>query len=173
MDKYVQIGQMKKTHGAQGEIKADISEDFLEDFANSDVVFINVQGKPVPFFIESLRDVGDILIKLEDVDSPNDAKPLVAQAIFLRETDLVHFQKNKTTIDVHSFRHFVGYTVVDSEIGAVGVIQSVETYPQQELAVVVYLEREVLIPLNRQIIFEIDEKSKTLRVNLPEGLLDL
>lgn len=173
MEKYIQIGHTKKTHGAQGELKVEVEEDFLDDFAEADVVFINVQGKPVPFFIENLRVAGELLLKLENIDSPNEAKPLVAQPLFVRPGDLVHYKKSVATASVHSFRLFVGYRLIDAVVGDIGEIKSVEEFPQQELAVVEYNGNEVLIPMHRQMLEEIDEKSKTLRVNLPEGLLEL
>ena len=62
-DKLIGVGFTKKAHGAQGELKITLKDEYFDDFVNADVVFINVQGKPLPFFIESLREAGDILLK--------------------------------------------------------------------------------------------------------------
>jgi 16S rRNA processing protein RimM len=45
--------------------------------------------------------------------------------------------------------------------------------PQQEIAVVVYQNKEVLIPLNEKLIVSIDEDKKVILMDLPEGLLTL
>jgi 16S rRNA processing protein RimM len=44
--------------------------------------------------------------------------------------------------------------------------------PQQEMAFLDYRGREVLIPLNEQLIISIDETQKHILMDLPEGLLD-
>ncbi|MEM6699798.1 MAG: hypothetical protein AAF599_15455 [Bacteroidota bacterium] len=55
----------------------------------------------------------------------------------------------------------------------IGVIEEVIEMPQQEMAVINYKDKEVLIPMNEDFILEILEEEKILKVELPEGLLDL
>ena len=63
--------------------------------------------------------------------------------------------------------------MIDKEVGEVGVIEEILDMPQQEMTLIRYKKREVLIPLNEELILEIDEKKKQVMVDLPEGLLDL
>ncbi len=169
-DKLIGVGFTKKTHGSQGELKITLKDEYFDDFVNSDVVFINVQGKPLPFFIENLREAGDILLKIEDVDSPSDAKDLTSKELFLREKDIKITKKEG---EVLTFELMVGYEIFDEETGLIGKIESVEAMPQQHLAIVGYLGREVFIPLHPQMVVSLDEKAKQLVLRLPEGLLDL
>ena len=169
-DKLIGVGFTKKTHGAQGELKITVKEEYFDDFANTDVVFINMQGKPLPFFIENLRDAGEILLKLEDVDSPADAKNLTSKELFLREKDIKII---KQAGEVLTFELLVGYELFDEIAGSIGKIESVESLPQQHLAIVEYQGREVFIPLHPQMVVKLDEKAKKIVLRLPDGLLEL
>lgn len=169
-DKLIGVGFTKKTHGSQGELKITVKDEYLEDFVNADVVFINVQGKPLPFFIENLRDAGDILLKIEDVDSPADAKNLTSKELFLREKDI---KIQKKAGEILTFELMVGYELLDEETGSIGIIEAVESLPHQHLAIVNYQDREVFIPLHPEIVVALDEKAKKITLRLPEGLLEL
>lgn len=169
-DKLISVGFTKKAHGSQGELKVSLKDEYFDDFVNADVVFMNVQGKPLPFFIENLREAGDILLKIEDVDTPADAKELTAKELFLREKDI---QVQKKAGEVLTFELLVGYDLHDIQLGFIGKIESVETLPHQHLAIVEFQGKEVLIPLHTQIVAELDENSKKIVLRLPEGLLEL
>lgn len=67
---------------------------------------------------------------------------------------------------------FEGYTIYDSE-NLIGSIESIEYMPQQIIAWVNYHSKLIAIPLAEGLIHETDHKSKTLYMNLPQGILDL
>lgn len=169
-DKLIGIGFTKKTHGSQGELKVSVKDEYFDDFVNAEVVFINVQGKPLPFFIENLREAGDILLKIEDVDSPGDAKDLTGKELFLREKDI---QITKKSGEVLTFELMVGFELFEETAGLIGKIEAVETLPHQHLAILEHDGREVFIPLHPQMVVSLDEKNKQLVLRLPDGLLDL
>ena len=52
-------------------------------------------------------------------------------------------------------------------------IIEIHEYPQQFVAVVPYQFKEIMFPLNDDPIIEIDEANGILKVDLPEGLIDL
>jgi 16S rRNA processing protein RimM len=66
-----------------------------------------------------------------------------------------------------------GFIVHDKTAGELGEIIEIHEYPQQFIAVVPYKFNEVLFPLNDDLILEIDEENEIVRVDLPEGLIDL
>jgi 16S rRNA processing protein RimM len=169
-DKLVSVGFTKKTHGAQGELKITLKDEYFNDFVNSDVVFMNVQGKPLPFFIENLRDAGDILLKIEDVDSSTKAKDLTSKELFLREQDIKLFKEETGVV---TFERLVGFDLLDEQLGFIGKIAEVEVLPQQYLAIVTYKESEIFVPLHANLMVALDEKKQTIMLRLPDGLLDL
>jgi hypothetical protein len=85
---FISIGYTKKTHGAAGELKVIIEDRFLDTVLEKGVVFVGVQGKPVPYFLETVRESGDLLLKFEGIDTPDQAKALNSCTLYLREADL-------------------------------------------------------------------------------------
>ena len=66
-----------------------------------------------------------------------------------------------------------GFLVIDESKGELGEIVEIHEYPQQFVATVPHQFREILFPLNEDLITEIDQENGILRVNLPEGLIDV
>ena len=53
------------------------------------------------------------------------------------------------------------------------MIEELKILPGQELAVVTYKEKKISIPLVEDLIYDLDLETQTIRMNLPDGLLDL
>lgn len=171
MENLVSIGYTKKPHGLKGELKVLIDDLYLDDFLDAETIFLELKGKKLPFFIESVREGNEILVKLEDIDSKEAADNIASKEIFLRESDIVPLDERELEED--DFVQYLGYQVQDSELGLIGAIEEIIEYPQQMMAVVNYQDREVLIPMNEAFIKKIQKKEKIIRMELPEGLLDL
>jgi len=173
MQNYILIGNTRKSYGIKGEMKLKIDETYLEDIFKLQVLFLKINGKQVPYFVESVRVGNALLIKFEDINSPEETISIASKEIYAREADLIPEEDRTIEVEGLEFERFKGYTITDVEKGRVGVIKDIVEYPQQELAVVEYKKREILIPLNQKLIESIDESKKVLVLNLPEGLLDL
>jgi len=171
MEAYIEIGHTKKTYGVNGELKVHIEEHFQEDFREAGVLFLEIQGGQVPFFIENQREAGAWLVKLDEVDTPEEAVPLTGKKIFLRREDLRHTDGEGE--EVSDLRLLEGFTIVDKEAGVIGGIEEVIELPQQLTAVVEYEGREVLIPLSEELITGVHPEEQVIEMDLPEGLLDL
>ena len=50
------IGRIQKVQGYDGTLSVKLEKDFEEDISEMESVFIEYEGKPVPFFITSLED---------------------------------------------------------------------------------------------------------------------
>lgn len=168
------IGYTRKTYGLQGLLKLRIEEQFLEDFLQAEVVFITQKGHPLPFFIEEVVEKGQLMVKLEEVDTKEAAQALTSCELFLRDKDILPDDERTyfPTSDLQ-FAFLVDYQLEDLTKGLIGPILDVLEYPQQEMALVNYQSKELLIPLNEQLIASIKEEQKIIQVDLPEGLLDL
>ena len=94
--------------------------------------------------------------------------------MLLRSQDIrLHSQETIAPQEISSFDQLVGFVIIDEIVGRVGTIEEVVEYPQQELAVVQYKGREVMIPLHEQLIESIDPKGRVIKMTLPEGLVDV
>ena len=179
MDEYVSIGYTEKPHGLKGDIKININEAYWDDLEYLETFFIKVKGKPTPYFLDELREGNAIIAKFEDVDSRDAAQVISSCEILVRTTDLELIPVANGSNDLTPLRTLleyglcVGYEMHDATLGSIGKVKEVVEYPSQELALIDYDGREVMIPLNPFIVQTIDHKARTLAVSLPEGLLEL
>lgn len=172
---FVGIGKLKKPHGLKGEIKLSVEDKFWDAMADGvDVFFIEQKGRKTPYFVEYLRGKGSFILKLEDVDSKEDAKFIANRPIFLRRKDILMTDEELLADDSGLEYFFLkNYTVHDTNLGLIGQILSIEDYPQQEMAVIQYKNKQILIPLMKNWIKSIDKNAKKITLELPEGLLEL
>ena len=172
---YVNIGHTKKAHGLTGELKFAIEEQYLEDFFKNERIFLSIKSSKIPYFIASVRGKGELIVLLEDVDNRSAAEALQSKEIFLREQDIIADQEREFEVPDDSlvYERLAGYTIMDKTLGEIGAIDEVLEMPQQEMAFLKFKGKEVLIPLNEQLILEVDEKNRLVHMDLPEGLLDV
>lgn len=165
---FVKIGRTGKKHGTQGEVKLHMSDEFAEDCVRHGFLFLDLEGNKVPFPILNLRFSRGLLVQL--ADNATEAETCVARDVYL-PTDAVSVRH--TEVDELEYGGLRGYLMVDTERGEVGEIADVRLFPQQEMAVIEIEGQEKLIPLNQTFIQNIDHERGVVRVELPEGLLDL
>ena len=171
MDNIVSIGRTKKPHGLKGELKFCVEEHFLDDLMEAEMLILDVKGKKTPFFIEDVRAGNNIIVKLEEVNTPESAVALSEKEIFLREKDIKYAAQNKEDAQL-PFADCIGFTIFDFN-NSVGIITDLIEYPQQYMAAVNYENRDILIPLNPAFIKKVDVKNKKILMELPDGLLEL
>lgn len=172
---YINIGRTGKAHGIAGEMKLHIEERFLEDFLKNERIFIDIKGTKIPYFVANVRGKGDMILQLEEVENRDVALQLQSREVFLREKDLLLEEEREFEVaeeETLEYEHLTGFLIVDQTLGEIGAITEVLEMPQQEMAFLNYKNREVLVPLNAQLIVEIDAKNKKVMMDLPEGLLE-
>jgi 16S rRNA processing protein RimM len=162
------IGYIQKTHGLKGEVT--ISFDGLpDDIGSFPSVFVKVDGRLIPYFIEtiSIRGVKGF-VKFEDVDSIDDAGILVRRSIFLPKS--IRPKPGKDDFYDDEIIHF---SVVDAEKGSLGKVTGIMQAGPNKLLVVDNDGKEVLVPVNSPFITNVNKQQKVVTVALPEGFLEL
>ena len=171
VDACFQLGHLTGTHGLSGEMRAYLDTDRPENYKNLESVFVlNKQDQAlIPFFIKYLKVKGDkAIIRFEDIDSIDEAKPLVGSGIFLPLEQLPAL-----TGDKFYYHELVDWTVRDQNLGQLGKISSINLQSPQPLIVMDYQSNEVLIPFTDDIVLAIDRELEKIEVRLPDGLLDV
>ena len=170
---YVEVGSVRKTHGFAGEVKLIVYEGFEDDVEDSDFLFIGAQAdRAIPYEILELRGA-DWIVKLDSVDTKEVAAALRGQHIYLPAQDITSVQHLEQEAQVEHYRRTIGFSMHDLQLGLLGTINDIVSYPQQTLAALDYNEKEVLVPLNQHFVKDIDFNKSVVVVELPEGLLDL
>ncbi|MBV6428828.1 MAG: Ribosome maturation factor RimM [Haliscomenobacter sp.] len=169
---FIAIGKTGRTHGTSGALKILIDDRYLEDFVQSDLVFLEIKGKRIPYFIEEILETNALLVKLEEIDSPEDAHALCGKTAYLRKADLLP-ENARESSSLEQYERFVGFMIKDVRLGPLGQIESILELPQQFLAAITYQGKERLIPMHPQLILGVDQDLKEIQMELPEGILDM
>jgi 16S rRNA processing protein RimM len=168
MSEYTEIGMIGKPHGLKGELKLSIQEAFDDLIDDVEVIFLQKGAHITPYFVEQLRGGTAIIVKLEGINTPEEARSLSGQRVCLPSADLIHLPEPEV-----GFHALVAYQIHDINLGDLGKIEFIEEYPQQLMAEVLFDNRPVLIPLNTYFIQKIDHTARIVHMDLPEGLLTL
>ncbi|MBL6449772.1 16S rRNA processing protein RimM [Fulvivirga sp. 29W222] len=164
-----QLGYVIKKHGLSGEVSIILDVDVPHEYQELESVFVEINDKLVPFFIESISIKGNkAIVRFEDVNTLEQADELKGKGLFLPLSMLPELDDDK-----FYYHQVMGYHVIDTTAGDVGVIVDVYTSPNQDLLAIDHRGKEVLVPINDEIIGKVDHEKSTLNVNLPEGLLDI
>ena len=161
------IGVIGKAHGVKGELSIQIDDDVF-DRVDAEYLVLKLDGIFVPFFMEEYRFKSDsvALVKFEGVDTQERARELTGvEVYFPRE---LAEQDEETEL---SYAALVGYTLIDNNSGKpVGTIAYVD---EQTINIMFELEDGRLIPASEELIVDVDQKNRTITLDIPEGILDL
>lgn len=163
------IGYITKTKGLKGEVQLYFEFENYE-ILDLDVIFMDINAKMVPFFSKShkLYPNNTGLFYFEDIDHIDKAQPLIKKKVFLPLTKMPEPDE-----DDFSYGDLKGFMVIDDSFGELGEVILVQEYPQQFVATVLHKDKEIMFPLNEELILDIDIDKKAMSVDLPEGLIEL
>ena len=163
-----QLGEVIKTHGLNGEVSISLEVDFPDEYQDLESVFLEQQGKLIPFFIATIQVNGNkALVKFEDIETLDDARAIVKSKLYLPLSALPELEEGQ-----YYFHDLVGCEVYEENI-KLGAIKEVIDLNGNQLIVIHSKGKEVLIPHKDEILTSVDTEAKKVMVNLPEGLLDI
>ena len=157
------IGSVVKVHGNFGELKIQLNQkEKLKEWA-----FLEIREKPVPFLLESFRHLtgNEYLIKLKNIDKVDKAADFIGYHLMM---PLKKGAKRKQKVD----DDLVGFLLIDENLGEIGRVEELIEMPMQLLFRTTYNNKELLIPAVEPIIQWVDDETKEIGLDLPDGLLD-
>jgi len=162
-----EIGYISKTHGLKGHVILRLNELVRIDEEGIKSIFLELNGSQVPYFIEECRpNNAGYIIKLETIDVVETSKKLIGKKAFAL-TDFILEEEE-------SLKEFIGYTIIDSKLGNVGIISDVDEKTDNVIIKVMHPSgKEIILPFNNDFIIEIDDDLKTIEFNAPEGLIEM
>jgi 16S rRNA processing protein RimM len=165
------IARVARTRGLRGEVVADLYTDFpgrFEDLEN--VIAVAPDASRRSLQIEEHWFHGNrIVFKFAAFDSIDEAKDLAGFQLAIPATDRVELPAG-----MFYEWELAGCRVEDLERKLIGEVREIMHTGGVEILVVAGAEgREFLIPMASEICVEVDVEQKLVRVDPPEGLLDL
>ena len=158
------IAQVLKSNGRDGELLMGLLGMAPEEIDLEEPVFIEFDGLPVPFYFESFSQRGNTraLVRLTGVHNLTDADELAGSVLYA-EDDLYEDEEEDLT----------GWTVLDADGNKVGTVSAHEDIPGNPCIWVETGHGECLLPLHEELVLDVDETEQAIRMETPDGLLEL
>lgn len=162
---YLTVGFLRRPHGVHGEIVMDLHTDFPERLKRGRKLLVSEEH--TPFTIQSVREhQNGVLIKFNDVDTPEDAGKLRNQWAYVKASDIPPLPEGQI------YKHeLFGFRVVDENDNVLGeLVEIIETGANDVYVVRDGSGKELLLPAIPSVILDRDVTRRTMRVHLLEGL---
>lgn len=171
MEGLIVIGSFLKPHGLKGEIAIESTFDI--DFREVPYVVAEVDGIPVPFFIDGYREKGATayLLKIEGIDTAEDAAMLKGDVFIARD-----FRQSIANLDDDDFTYseLLGMSVINADGQTLGTLAFIDDTTANVLAYVKKPDNEeIIFPLANEFIEYIDVENRQISVNISPSLLSL
>jgi len=166
---YYYLGTITKLHGNNGDVNAYLDVDEPLEYEMLNMVFLNINNAPVPYFIKSIKILNNkAVISFEDIDSVDKASSLIKKEMYLPLSTLPELTGNK-----FYFHEVTGFKIIDNNFGELGTLKEILDYPNQAVMQILRGEKEILIPVNDDIIKTVDRDNKIINIEAPDGLIDI
>ena len=176
------IGRIQKPHGYKGEVTVLFDYDckWLQSLAGTPL-FIEMDGILVPFFVESIRGNASNkgYVKLEDIDSENEASYLGGRDVLMKKDELA----SRLGISIEDLEQesedCIGFEVFDADSKKyLGKVTGIESGPEYDYLLVESEEdgKELTIPYIEEFVVSIEETDSgegMIYVTLPEGFMEI
>lgn len=188
------LAHILRPQGRKGEVLAELFTDIPDRFSQRPSVHLapagfaetgnaEAEGALLPvqiisYWLPTGRNSGRVVLHFAGVDSITQAEALAGKEVVVPQEERMPLEDGAVYVS-----DLVGCTVIDRE-AAVGVVESVE-FPAtpdgsrrlDEAAPLLCIraedESEILIPFVKSYLVAIDPASRTIRMELPEGLAEL
>ena len=171
-EEIIKIGKFQKTHALKGELNM-ISDIDGEYFLEGHPLIMEYDGILVPYYVESLRPKGSTsyLVKISGIDNEEEAAQFVNKEIYILKKNAEEWI-GEELIDSNSLE---GYKIIDVNSNAeLGEIERIDDSTSNVLFIVKNRnEEEIFIPANEDFLIEIDDENRIIKMDLPEGLIEL
>jgi 16S rRNA processing protein RimM len=163
------LGRITKVSGYEGAVTVKLERIFTENIPQMGSVFLEIEGRPVPFFISNLEYSGADILKLwfDGYNSIDKISEFIGCRIFLTS-------EHKHVRHIEDNQNLIGYSVFAPENNLLGSISEIISNNGQWLLNVISLNKKnILIPFHEHFIVSIDKEKKIVVMDIPEGLLEI
>ncbi|MDR2236605.1 MAG: ribosome maturation factor RimM [Chryseobacterium sp.] len=163
------LGKITRRHGLAGNVILKLDTDQPELYNKLESIFVEINGLLVPFFIEksswSKNDALNIFLK-------NSSEAIVDQVLG-KSVYLPLATLPKLSGKQFYYHEIIGFDILDQNDNNCGVIRSVNDQTAQNYFITNLEGKEVVIPIIKDWIMEVNREERYIKTELPEGLIDV
>ncbi len=163
---FLEAGKIVTTHGIRGEVKVMPYTDTPELLCEFDRLFIGKNRDEINV-IRARVFKNTVIMKLEGIDTPEDAEKLRNKLLYMHRDDL------ELDDDTYFIQDLIGLEVSDADSGKVyGKIADVMQTGANDVYVIKGDDREYLVPAIADVVVSTDIDGGTMTIRPLEGLFD-
>lgn len=163
------LGKITRKHGLSGNVILKLDTDQPDFYKKLESIFVEINGLLVPFFIEkvvwSKQDSLNLLFKNSN---ENLVEQLLGKNVFLPLSTLP-----KLTGNQFYYHEVIGFEILEEDGKTCGEIVSVNDQTAQHYFILNFAQKEVVIPIIKDWILEVNREEKFIKMQLPEGLMEI
>ena len=164
------LGTVVAKYSFKGEVLIKLDTDDPETYLSLQSFLLEDESHLIPCFTTKVHLQRSQLLRVsvEGVNSEKQADLMIGKSVYLPLDQLP-----KLDDDQFYFHEIIGFKVIDSVQGPIGIITGVNDASSQVLLEVEHNDKQILIPLVDELIQQLDKPQKQIYLYIPEGLLDL
>lgn len=170
-EQYFEIGKIGKTKGFSGELFIKITnEEVWGELEEIKGFHIPIENHVIFYPIISIKTAnsGKVSVVFNNIDSIEKAQQLKNKTVYILTEEVPALDEDDF------FNHeLIGCTVEDVNKGMIGTIEHVDTSSAQDLIFAYQDDVEFIIPLIDEFIIEFNKDKRILKLEVPDGLLDV
>ena len=166
-DDYILIGKIRGTHGLDGKLKVESYSESLDLFEPGIQLQVRRSEMSGEFYtIKSAKPYKrGMMLRLDEIQDITTAEQLVGSDVYILKDCLPAAENGE-----YYWFDIIGLSVFSVEGLYLGVVTSIFPTGSSDVYVVENKGDEILIPVLKSVILEIDLAARTMKVDLPEGL---
>ncbi len=173
--KLTKLGEIVAFKGTKGDVVLRFDNPSY-DINSEEPVLVEMDGYLVPFFIQDdsvfYAKNGDISLRFDTMKSNEDAAQVLKKPVYVSNDDLIVDEADDDEDSV-DFR-YANYDVFDQNDTLLGKIVDVDDIPGNPLIIIHNsFGEEILVPLNAAEVLAENDTIKTIKITIPDGLLDI
>lgn len=159
-EQVISIGRLTRTHGKRGELQCLMSNEYWDN-ADATFLILKLDNILVPFRVLDWRCKGSdsLIFQLDHIEDEQQAQRLVGTEAFMLLSDM-----NQEDEVMPTWQSLVGYCVVDTDQGELGIVDQVD---ETTINTLITLSDGRLIPIHEDFIVDINAEDKQLTICLP------
>lgn len=167
----LRVGVISNTHGVRGEVKVFPTTDDPNRYKKLKKVILQTRKEQLELEIQSVKFFKQfVIVKFKGINNINDIEQYKGMELFVTRENAVKLEPNENFIC-----DLVGCNVIEDENDTViGVVEDVMITGANDVYVVKNAEgKEILLPVTKECVLDVDIDKKEIKVHLLPGLLDI
>lgn len=169
MEQTLRVGVITATHGLRGEVKVFPTTDDVKRFDYLKNVIVDMKREQLELEVTGVKYFKKyVILKFKGYDDINDIQQFIKKDLLVTRENAVKLEEGEYFIC-----DLVGCKIITDEGEELGVLTDILQTAANDVYVVDYHGKELLIPSIPQCILEKNPQDRYIKVHLLEGLLDL